>query len=324
MTNKTKEFGGFLPIELHRGNEYFSNYTFRTYNCANAAIEKILEGKSYNKILAPRYLCPNVCTQLASHNIPVEYYCLNEELLPRDLTDFDKSGNVFYFIDYFGVMDKKSVDFILGIKNATVIVDFCHSFFCKPIIRDNVFNLYSARKFFGVPDGAYLVAKTIDLEEYENEFCSSDYSSYLLESFEHGTNYCYSKKKEADSIIAGNHGSMSSLAKAIMQGADYEFAASQRKINARLFNNAFGKINRISFESGSIPYVYPLNFGKNIKKELISEKIYVPTLWAQTLTEEFKGTLEYSLSDETLFLPVDQRYNEEDIRYMIKIIEKYI
>ena len=60
----------------------------------------------------------------------------------------------------------------------------------------------------------------------------------------------------------------------------------------------------------------------DIRKRLIENKIFVPTLWADTLEDEYVGTDEYLLSKNTLFLPVDQRYDEEDIKYIIDIVRR--
>lgn len=58
-----------------------------------------------------------------------------------------------------------------------------------------------------------------------------------------------------------------------MQSIDYESVKQRRRMNAQVYEERFRKINRISVEPESIPYIYPLNIGKNIKKELIENKI---------------------------------------------------
>ena len=48
----------------------------------------------------------------------------------------------------------------------------------------------------------------------------------------------------------------------------------------------------------------------------------MPTLWPNVITNKLKGTLEYDMALNILPLPCDQRYNEEDMEYMIEIIKK--
>ena len=57
---------------------------------------------------------------------------------------------------------------------------------------------------------------------------------------------------------------------------------------------------------------------------MIENKIFVPTLWDQCGDEKYKETWEYDLTKNTIFLPVDQRYDEEDIRYIISVVESLI
>ncbi|MBR2402442.1 MAG: hypothetical protein IKB01_06725, partial [Lachnospiraceae bacterium] len=75
-------------------------------------------------------------------------------------------------------------------------------------------------------------------------------------------------------------------------------------------------------EGESIPYIYPLNVGKNIKKELVEEKIYVPTLWGHIAENGDKNSWEYELAENTIFLPLDQRYGMDDITYIINCVKE--
>ena len=316
-----EEYGGYLPLELRKGDEYFKNLPLKRFNCGKAALSFVLKNHSFNRLYVPYYLCPNVLKELESHGAEVVYYNINSDLMPERI--MDEEDSCIYLVDYFGVMDNKVKKLANSMKHASIILDFCHSFFCEPIIKKNVYNIYSAKKFFGVPDGAYLITEGFNGKEETYSF-SSDYSDYLIQSLEHGTNYCYDLKKKADKIIGGNYDTMSILAKRLLESIDYQSVMGIRKRNFKIYDSYFSEINRIKVEDESVPYMFPLNVGKNIKKELVAEKIYVPTLWSSTFDDSFKGTLEYKLSGETLFLPVDQRYNDEDIIYICDTVQKYI
>ena len=77
-------------------------------------------------------------------------------------------------------------------------------------------------------------------------------------------------------------------------------------------------------EDGSSPYMYPLNIESDIRNCLIQEKVFTPTLWGQLLSDSYMGTIENKLTTNTVFLPVDQRYNSTDINEIIGITQKYI
>ncbi len=320
MKRTHNEYGGFLPLELNEGEEYFQydESQMRRFNCAKAAVNYVIESVFPKIIYAPYYLCPNVCKEIEHHDSEIRYYHIDEDLTPCDLPD--KEDTCIYLVNYFGIMDAAIMQCAKRFEKAMVIIDNSHSFYCKPFIANRIYNIYSCKKFFGVPDGAYLVAANLEGKELEATY-SSEHAQYLLECHEHGTNYCYNKKKEVDSLIAEKYGGMSILAKRILEAIDYEAVREKRKRNFLQFERAFSAINRFKCEENSVPYIYPLNVGRNIKRRLIEEKIYVPTLWGHMLEEEYKGTFEYSISDETIFLPLDQRYGEEDVGYIINCVK---
>ena len=319
MERTRREYGGFLPLELNKRNEYYQydNTQMQRFNCAKAAVDRVLRYIDADKVYVPYYLCPNVCKEIERHPAEVCYYYINNNLLPESLPD--EPGICIYLVNYFGVMDKAITEYAGKFEKAWVIIDNCHSFFQKPIMGKRFFNVYSCKKFFGVPDGAYLIGEDIDSRDIK-EVYADEKAVYLIECLEHGTNYCYAKKKSVDHAIAEKYEGMSVFAQHILMSIDYDAVKCQRHENFSLYEEVFATSNMLVCEEESTPYMYPLNIGKNIKKQLVEQKIYVPTLWASTLKEQFKGKLEYRLADETIFLPVDQRYGKNDIQYIIEVI----
>ena len=62
-------------------------------------------------------------------------------------------------VNYFGLMDKNIQKFIESYNNINIIIDNTQAFFSNPVWKDKVYNVYSCRKFIGVPDGGYLISK---------------------------------------------------------------------------------------------------------------------------------------------------------------------
>ena len=310
-----KEYGGFLPLELNLGGNhpYYHEYSnILSFNTIKAGLPLISNTLKAKRILAPYYLCPNVIKELEKSFDEVEFYYLNNSLLPQ--ID-DLKEKVIYLVDYFGIMDKAITDYVNNNPETSFLVDNAHSFYNKPVMRENVFNLYSCKKFFGVPDGGYLISERKIEQKYEKTV-SSHISNYLIKSLEEGTNSCYQEKKKVDEYINNNYSGISIFAEDLLSRIDYEKIKKIRKRNFSIYQQYFGDINRIKCEEDSIPYIYPLNVGKNIKDKLIKEKIYVPTLWSQCLDKQFDNKLEQKLAADTLFLPLDQRYDESDIKYI--------
>jgi hypothetical protein len=93
--------------------------------------------------------------------------------------------------------------------------------------------------------------------------------------------------------LNNNYSGISIFSHKLLSLIDYKRIKKIRKKNFKIYQKAFKSINSIKCEPNSIPYVYPLNVGKNIKKELVEKKIYVPTLWNMD-TEEANINFELS------------------------------
>ncbi len=310
-----KEYGGFLPLELNLGGKqsYYHEYpNLLTFNTVKAALPLISRDLETKTLFAPHFLCPNVIKELEKSFKRVVFYYLDDNLLPK----IDNSkGKTIYLVDYFGIMDKAVQKYVAANPETIFLIDNAHSFYNKPIMRNNVYNLYSCKKFFGVPDGGYLISERKIDQVYEKTN-SSQISNYLIKSLEGGTNSCYQEKKAVDEYINNNYSGISILAEKLLSCIDYKKIKKIRKRNFNIYQQYFAEKNQIKCEKESIPYIYPLNASKNIKEKLIKEKIYVPTLWSQCLDKKFDNTLEQKMASDTLFLPLDQRYDEKDIEFI--------
>lgn len=149
MNRKNKEYGGFLPLELNPGQEYYYEYEDHMvrFNCAKAAVAQLLEHLDICKIHVPYYLCPNVCSEIEKHGIEVSYYHIGRDLLPEKLS-VQSEKEAVYLVNYFGVMgqewSKMAEDYS---QQCLTMIDNCHSFFSDPMKQENVYNIYSAKKF---------------------------------------------------------------------------------------------------------------------------------------------------------------------------------
>ena len=70
--------------------------------------------------------------------------------------------------------------------------------------------------------------------------------------------------------------------------------------------------------------MYPLytGNGNELKKKLIREKIYVPTLWGDVFGITEKDSLEWDFADNIVPLPIDQRYDLKDMDRIAEVIKK--
>ena len=329
-----KEYGGFLPLELNNGEEYYTEkeYKLIRYNSIKAALCYIIKKIQPTQVYVPVFYCQST-TKLIMTCCNVKFYHVNEQLVPIDLPD-DSEGIAIILVDYFGIRNSEVKTIANRFVNATVIIDEAHNFFSEPVIKKNVFNLYSAKKFFGIPDGAYLISEDLTLEEVNSQsFSTSElYNDYLITSYEKGTNAAYKSKKAADMIIADNHANMSLLAMGILKNVNYNTVKETRASNFRVLHESFIEMNALDIDTeADYPvYHYPLMIYSNndavnkIRTAIISEKIYSPVLWKGEYINKYGTDIEANLSNRLIFIPIDQRYNNDDMLYMLERIYHYI
>jgi hypothetical protein len=106
----------------------------------------------------------------------------------------------------------------------------------------------------------------------------------------------------------------------IFKTIDYRFISNKRIENFSILNNAF-KIykNRIF-----IPMYYPLRTKSKLDKdvlhkELIKNNIYAPIHWPKPSIVPLNDTYHY---DTLISLPIDQRYDNNDMNRIIQVIRK--
>lgn len=323
---KGKEYGGFLPLELNPGNEYFADYEqyLCRYNTVKAGLNELIKSLECDKMFIPYYYCPSTTEAIKKTGVEVKFYHIDDNLKPIDLPD--ENNSIVLLVDYFGICGDKVKEIAKTIKNAEVIFDFAHGFFEEPVIDEHRYNIYSAKKFFGVPDGAYLISKTI-LPSIEIPSYASGYSEYLIKSYEEGTNAAYRLKKEVDKKLADNYGPMSMFAMGLLKNVNYNRVKQQRIRNYKALKSSLDIFNELTLPESCAAYQFPLlirDKGRVLKKCLIENKVYVPTLWEGEDLKSNGNEYEIGMMNDCVFLPMDQRYSEEDMKNISLIIEKNI
>ncbi len=313
-----KEYGGYLPIELNNGKEYYCGLDVMAFNCARSAIAYIVKKNDYKKIYIPFYMCESVRDRLFDYDIEIQYYHINELMRPEieSIEDFA----VIMIPNYFGVSNHDR-DMMNQYKH--IILDNTQAFFQEPIMGQNIYNIYSCRKFIGVCDGAYLVGSNVkkeDLRPYEPQF-----AGYMFDSITYGTNKMYEMSlKNEEQLEKSDIYGMSQLSQRILAGADYQEIIAKRRRNFLCIHEQLGDINELPVDLGEscVPMVYPfLCKNEYLRKNLIDNKIYVPQWWKYILEESGANEYEKYLCKYLLPLPIDQRYGIDDMKQIIHIIK---
>lgn len=311
--------GGYFELEINKGGHYHKNAV--RLNTACNCFEYVLRARRYSKVYIPYYTCDVILKPLMKLDIKYEFYHINELLELLDMPVLNKGTGILY-TNYFG-LKQNYVKHLAEIYGNQLIVDNAQAFYAEPISGIDTF--YSARKFFGVPDGAYLYTDKLLQQEFEQD-CSFDRMTHLLKRVDLGAEAGYQDFKKNDAALVGQDiKTMSKLTEALLSGIDYERAKKVRIVNYNTLDEALGTLNQFHFSigNGDVPMVYPyLTDEATLKNRLIAEKFFVATYWPNVFGWCKKGDLEFLLGQNTCYLPMDQRYGKEDIDKMIEIIIK--
>ena len=310
-----KPVGGYFSLELPLMEEYHKDAL--RLNTGRNCLEYILRSRGYKKVYLPYFICPVVLEPFEKLGVQYVFYPLDERLELKVILSV-KAGEALLYVNYFG-LKQRYVEHLAGQYGASLIVDNTQAFYAKPVKGIDTF--YSCRKFFGVPDGAYLYTdKLLGVELEQDE--SYDRMSHLLKRIDLGAEAGYDDFRRNDDRLSGQSvRRMSRLTRRLMQGIDYEDVASRRRTNYRLLEKELDESNKIvlDFEDDAVPMVYPyLTSVKGVREKLIADKVFLACYWPDVLDWVEDASLEYCLVSRMLPLPIDQRYGKEDMNGVVE------
>lgn len=311
--------GGYFELELRKGVHYHQNAL--RINTARNCFEYVLRSRGWKKVYIPYYTCEVMLEPIKKLGISYEFYHINEFL---DLVSFPKLGETeaFLYTNYFG-LKQSSVEFLAQKFGNHLIVDNAQAFFARPI--EGIDTFYSARKFFGVADGAYLYTnRKLDMDLEQDVSCTR--MSHLLKRIDLGAEDGYQDFRINDiSLCEQNLKRMSRLTEAVMCGIDYETAKRKRRENYAFLDKALSDSNRIHLEldEDSVPMVFPyLTDDVLLKQRLLDNKVFVATYWPNVKERTTKGMVERGLVDRIIPLPCDHRYGKSEMSVIIELVSK--
>lgn len=313
-----QSFGGFIT-NSYMDNEYYSEsyeYSLLRLNLARYGITESFFDSGLKKLYIPLYICPSVIESLKKYKIAYELYHIDDKLEP--LIDFISDEEQIVIVNYFGIKSKEFYERMIG-KYKNIIFDNTQTFFTEPVLKDNVYNVYSPRKFFPVSDGAYMIAKSFNIEHKLEDDYSGKRAAYLLRAWEEGTNAVYDLFNDAEEELNASPAlNMSKLTKDTLSAFDYEKIKAIRKRNLSFVRKMLDGINE--FDLSILNDEYPMNYPLLIKdekkrKSLIEKKVFISQWWKCVLDFEH-NEIEDTLSRYLLPIPIDQRYTQIDLKEM--------
>lgn len=312
--------GGYFSLELPWTEEFHKDAL--RLNTGRNCLEYILRARLYRKVFLPFYTCNVVLEPFQKLNVEYEFYHIdiNFEIVPEISL---REGEALLYTNYYGLKQQYVQKLVMHYGHK-LIVDNTQAFYAKPIKGIDTF--YTCRKFFGVPDGAYLYTdKYLDIEIEQD--VSWDRMSFLTKRIDLGAEAGYMDFREQSTRLVGQPiKRMSNLTQRLMQSIDYVASALQRRNNFFFLLDALADTNQLHLplSDDAVPMVYPyLTTDKTLKNRLIADKVFVATYWPNVLQWCYSDDWEYYLAERTVFIPVDQRYHQVDLQRIIQVITSF-
>ena len=312
-----KSIGGYFELECGHAPLYYTDGIY--LNLCRSGIRYLIRSLGIHRIHVPVFTCHVVYDSIRQEGCEVIPYKLDEELLP--VTEFHSDDFIIYN-NYFGVLGENIRQ--LATRYPNLIADNAQAFYSHPNCRAAV---YSPRKFFGLPDGGILRGKDIPRLPLQTENQSASVSSHLLKRIELGAQASYTDFVRNDKWLEQydvRH--MSPLTVGIMGNIDYRNAAEKRMANFKYLHNRLGTKFPILMAEDDVPLVYPLlieDGGSELRDHLIRNNVFCARYWPNVLGKATKDDLEFKFAHDIVAIPIDQRYDKNDMDSIINLITQW-
>lgn len=310
-----KEYGGYIELDTYRLPMLHEDA--KALNCGRNCLAYLIKARNIKKLKMPYFMCDCVFDVSKRYGAEISFYHIDEHFKPMDIRLADDEW--LYVMNYYGQLTR---DYLAELKQKydRVIIDNAQAYFDMPI--ENTDTLYTCRKFFGVADGAFLYTDS-ELNEDLPTDESFERMHFVLGRYERTASEFYAESASNNDLFGSEPiMKMSKLTNNLLHAIDYEFVKKRRTENFRLYHEKLKGINQLELREVEGAFAYPLLIenGAEIRRKLQQQKIYIPTLWPNVVNDTAEDRLEYRLAKDVLPLPVDQRYNSEDIIHISKEI----
>ena len=315
-----KEIGGYFELELPEPKKLTQPGIL--VNSGRHALEYVLRTMSPvpERVWLPYYTCDVVLEPLQRLEIKPVFYHINENLEIRDAIDPEASDAIIVN-NYFGIKDTY-VNSLVEKYGKRLIIDNAQAWYAPTPKGANA--IYSPRKFFGLPDGG--VAHTVNDTKLElPRGHSYDRFSHLIKRIDCGASAGYMDfKTNSHQLKDEGLTWMSNLTERLLYSIDFEGAKERRLSNFTVLHNALKDSNNLFIPDSSeweCPMAYPyLTKDSSLRSRLIENKIFVAKYWPNVIEWIGSDSGEGLLTESILPLPIDQRYDKNDMEEIIDII----
>jgi len=315
-----RPIGGELELKKPYGSMYFTD-------SGRSSLKLFIRsGNSEKKILLPDFFCGVIEDVLLGENVEYDFYHVSNDLTIDKDTVQGKEYDVFYVINYFGIVHDLSLlelDDKIIIEDNVFLNDFDNS-----KNYNNWFGFNSFRKISSLSDGSMIrtnlsvkesliechdasfvtekqSAKNAKYEYIENNTGSEEGYLSLFDGAE-------SKLNDQTQIFKMSNASLFNMSK-LNSDSNQKIAKQRYEFMCSEFNN---------FCTDKIPDYYsffPMRVKNrnNLKSNLSDAGIYLPVHWPYS-------TMPNSLYEDIISVPLFAEYSDKDFLYLFSNLKKAV
>lgn len=300
---------GLEPVRPWRVLPYHGAELLST---GRSCMARILDLEQPARVHVPFFTCDCLLTPMLERGIEVSYYRVNDDLLPETMPT-PGERELVVLIDYFGVRTHAVRDRAIAIGPQAVI-DSTHAFFSgAPPAGHHGFN--SARKFRGVPDGAFLFLKDTHPAGPLRP-CTTVHADHLvLRALGSGPEVAEANRMNEARLSTAMIGA-SILTRHLLHRLDHEEARAARNRNFHAAHEALSSMNLLRLNDTAMdgPLCYPLLMPHAVDlKPIHGAGIFAARYWPDVLVRA--GGTEFpedvARTKRLIAFPIDQRYSAE-------------
>lgn len=344
------ELGSEFNLDLHDLKisknslfEYIGDVKYYLFDSGRNALKTMTRDLGNGYILMPEYICESVLKCFSTDRIIFYKLKDNLQIDAYDLLNkINSNTTAVYLMHYFGNIQPMNVLTLLRAEKEkygfTIIEDTTHSFLSKKHTVGD-YSVASLRKWFAIPNGGVLYSdSTLRLNSYDEMPRSTDndraYAMMLKTLYLNGQFNCNAEYRKIfveceDKLDTGNEISkISDYSEFLLRCNDVYDIAKKRKSNLNCLKNQLRNIGMkqiCDFTEKECPFTLPIMVPDrdDFHKYLMENRIFCAVHWPFDGLARNERPLAEALANSMISLPIDQRYGEEEMAYLLKVIDAY-